>query len=274
MKNNTKTNNYTETNYLVSVSDMMMGLLFIFIIIMVYFASTAQKMELSAAESQKKAQKAEVAAKDAEIRAQDALKRLSNSKETRTQLLNTIKANLSTDNVEIFVDEKNGILRLPEGTVSFKHGKAEFQDEQSKENLRRIAKALAMTIPCYLQKFRTDNCVKTPHYLESLFIEGHTDTTGIDNINWELSTQRALTAYWFIINEAPALKDFTNDLEQPLLSVSGYGKCRPLKRKDGISDQIYDMMNRRIDFRFLMTQPEDYIVIKEKDNWILKRRGE
>ncbi len=173
-----------EGSYLISISDIMMGLLFIFIIILSYFAAFAQK----------------------------TTNELSDSRGTRAQLLNVLKTTLQDQNVGIIVDEKNGILRLSEITISFKHGTVDFLDDSSQKNLETIAKALSDILPCYLQKDKPERCGKVSHSLEAVFIEGHTDTTGDDKFNWELSTQRGLKALWILTETQPNLNKFLNSL--------------------------------------------------------------
>ena len=284
--------NNAKNNYLISVSDIMMGLLFIFIIITVYFSLTAQKMQLEATNAIHKANVAEVSAENAtkqatkaksvakkslkrallaENKAKKVVQKLSGSIATRSELLDTIQARLIESNIKIFLDHKNGVLRLPEGIVSFKHGQSDFQDKESEVNLKKIANTIAAILPCYLPGHRAENCPETTHYIESILIEGHTDTTGDEKINWTLSTQRALKAFWLVTQSEPELNTYTNEMGQPLLSVSGYGESRPLNYTSGMGIKEYNRNNRRIDFRFLMVPPENYII--EKHEKRLKIKG-
>ncbi len=85
--------------------------------------------------------------------------------------------------------------------------------------------------------------------LETLFIEGHTDETGIDANNWQLSTARAVSTYRQIIADIPVLRSLRNGRNEEIISVSGYASTRPLVR--GNSQQAW-ASNRRIDLRFVM----------------------
>ena len=85
--------------------------------------------------------------------------------------------------------------------------------------------------------------------LETLFIEGHTDATGIDAANWQLSTARAVSTYRQIIAEVPPLRSLRNRHSEEIISVSGYAATRPLDPSN--APQAWDR-NRRIDLRFVM----------------------
>jgi chemotaxis protein MotB len=91
--------------------------------------------------------------------------------------------------------------------------------------------------------------------LETVFIEGHTDPTGVadraerDRRNWQLSTNRATATYRALVADAPELTTFRNRLGEQLLSVSGYSSTRPIAAGD---DKEAWKRNRRIDLRFAM----------------------
>jgi len=294
MSNSDKWFSSNEVNYLISVSDIMMGLLYIFIIMMVSYAlivkqtqkqmtqaiSHAQEAEFQSQKSieetiaaRQEAEQAKKQANKLENETLVALNRLRDSRITRTKMLKSLQSYIHQEGIEILVDENSGILRLPEGIVSFKHGESEFQDENSKKNLAKVADALEKIIPCYLSSYQSHNCNSTPsHYLEAIFIEGHTDTTGGDEVNWHLSAQRALKAFGFITNARPELKTYTNELGQPILSISGYGELRPLPRKKNMDDDTYHSINRRIDFRFIMAPPENYRIERNENGWSIERK--
>lgn len=231
----------------------MIGLLFIFIIILVYFASTAL---------------------DSKIKANETVEMLAGARETRTHILNAISSHLTDNNIEIIIDQKNGILRLPEGTVSFRHGSVKFTDLKSKQNLKKIAEALFSILPCYVYADTQKDCQKSFHKISDIIIEGHTDTTGDEDLNWTLSTQRALAALNFIIEKQPGLKNMKNAAGESLFSISGYGEFRTLPRVDGLSNIEYNRSNRRIDFRIIMTPPENLTALKEANRWVIKDNTE
>lgn len=84
------------------------------------------------------------------------------------------------------------------------------------------------------------NIVKdSPYYLN---IEGHTDDSGDENLNWNLSTNRALSV----------LKYFTSQGFNPVrLSASGYGQFHPILPN---LNEKNKSMNRRVEIN--MVTPE------------------
>ena len=73
-----------------------------------------------------------------------------------------------------------------------------------------------------------------------IIIEGHTDTTGDDNYNLDLSMRRAR-----------AVKDFLMNKKVPpsaIFRVEGKGESRPLPRKEGESEEAWLQRNRRVVF--------------------------
>jgi flagellar motor protein MotB len=85
--------------------------------------------------------------------------------------------------------------------------------------------------------------------VETVFIEGHTDETGGDRRNWQLSTERAVNTYRELIRVAPTLRDLQNRRREEIISVSGYSSTRPVDRA---KDAATYARNRRIDLRFVM----------------------
>lgn len=248
--------------YLVSVSDIMAGLLFIFIITLVAFViqfrdATDKKeleQEILEQEVEKKEQEREVL--------KEKVEELTNNRSIRKALLTDIEYLLRERGVEVEVDQELGVLRLTEKTVQFRQNQAVL-DEVPKQNLAIIAEVLAKLLPCYasLGKNLPSVCSpKTAGKLEAVFIEGHTDNVpvkGVPDFNWQLSTRRAIATYQFIVAREPILSRLMNgDDQNPqlLFSVAGYAEQRPLVAYKEPTD---DARNRRIDIRFIMTPPKE-----------------
>lgn len=248
--------------YLVSVSDIMAGLLFIFIITLVAFViqfrdATDKKIE----EQQTLEQEVEKKEQERQV-LKDKVDELTNSRAIRKQLLTSIESMLRERGVEVEVDQDLGVLRLTEQTVQFRRNMATL-DAGPKKNLNVIADVLARLLPCYAAagEGATEQCdVRTAGKLEAVFIEGHTDNVpvkGVPDFNWQLSTKRAIATYQYVTEQQPVLGTLINGdarNPQPLFSVAGYAEQRPLVRHDEPTD---DARNRRIDIRFIMTPPRE-----------------
>lgn len=220
-----------ETNYLASVSDLMAGLLFIFII-----ALTWQIIEF-----QQEKERQETA---------------------RSELLQQLKSRLDTEGIYVVIDTTSGVLRIPDTALTFDTGKANLTDDLV-ERLKTIRRVFEEELICYQYGSISKECHKKNkyhHHLDAVFIEGHTDSQAysgdmIGLRNRLLSAERANKVYSVLmydqsedgISELP-LFSMKNSKGQPLFSLSGYGATRPITKTK--EDDVRE--NRRIEFRFLM----------------------
>lgn len=239
-------------NYFVSMTDMMVGVLFIFIIMLMVFAldfRTKTDMQDSAIDASREvARKLEALQQDvkAEIASVDR------SQEERRKLLTTLKTQLEADGMDVQVDEANGVLRLTEDAVRFDVNQSVLPD-RARTNVGRIARVLEKVIPTYVacrisagqNKCRTG----VDSSVETVFIEGHTDQTGDDKLNWPLSVERSVNTYREIVAVAPLLRSLRNTRNEEIISVSGYASTRPI---DANENRDAFARNRRIDLRFVM----------------------
>lgn len=232
--------------YLISVSDMMAGLLFIFIITLVAFIINFQ----DAIQRQK-----EITQTQTEL-----VKRFTNNDQLRNELLQLLKEKLENENIIVEVDAEHGVLRLTENAVQFETASANL-NESNESNLKVIGSVLDSIIPCYASNPPTHhNCDGLEEYhgkIDSIFVEGHTDNVPMKSYkykdNWDLSASRAITAYRLLVPNT-VLNQIVNTNFQPVFSVSGYGEGRPVKGHSYTYPKS-DATNRRIDLRFIMTPP-------------------
>ena len=242
-------------NYLASVSDLVSALIFVFIIMLAFFAY----------------QLADVTEK---LKADDA---------TRGRMLQEMARQLQDSGmrVEVLVDQ--GVLRLSENSINFPSG-SETPASEHRQNVGHLAQAIAEVAPCYVSPsrgaFTVRGDVNVPKYcqtavdpstyecreetspwlLETLLIEGHTDDVPVaegrrfrDNL--ELSSIRAATVQRMIIACEPGVDNLRNTNDYPILSTSGYGDGRPVTSSPEQTDETR-RVNRRIDLRFLLEPPE------------------
>lgn len=192
--------------YFASVSDMMVGILFIFLLLLTVFAlnfrDAEQEQKVKYAEylqAQERAKAAEELAKEAELKARreaaiaDAIKiendrfrillldavaqlekDLKDREAARSQLLLSLKNSLGARGVSVSIDPESGILRLPEDLL-FKTSEATIR----LENLPRVqtlAEVLADILPCYVEGGDSAKCpTGVIPILETVLVEGHTD---------------------------------------------------------------------------------------------------
>ena len=150
-------------------------------------------------------------------------------------------------------------MRLNEKVLQFSTDSATVEP-QYHGVITALANALGDVLPCYsnehvyIEKACTEN--KEKHWLESVFIEGHTDNVGYLSNNLKLSTQRAANTYVELTKVRSEVETLKNSDNQPLLSVSGYADKRPLEESQDNATPEHRQMNRRIELRIIMATPK------------------
>lgn len=127
-----------------------------------------------------------------------------------------------------------------------------------------IASVLRDEIGCFVlgkHSQLSENCNPALALIESLQVEGHTDSSGPDVMNMELSSRRGSSIYTVMTSSVSDLVGLQNLRGQPILSVAGYGEGRPIYGND--TKQGRDA-NRRIDLRFIMFAPTEQGFVPQK----------
>ena len=154
-------NRAVDENYLVSLSDLFIGVLFIFIILLMAFALNYRVQQNAAEEKSNDLETAVVKATEkqqeqdrriTELKAQQGAlesknQELSDTTAERTALLQSVQKSLAARGVMVEIDTRNGVLRLPE-TLLFGSGKAEFQ-ESGIAALSSVGSNLYHVVRCY-----------------------------------------------------------------------------------------------------------------------------
>lgn len=220
-----------EESYFISMADMMVGLLFVFIILLLYFA----------------------------LQFQQKSRALSDAGEVRAHILKDLQRQIARADpkLNVEIDTRTGVLRLP-ARVLFASGDWHLSAD-GRQSVAIVARAMHEVLPCYTLPRRTTGCVyHGESVIDSIFIEGHTDAdtltgSGAVTDNMDLSALRATNTFRAMRDVEGSLLDRRNRDGQPILSVSGYGESRPVARGE---DETSKSRNRRIDLRFLMETPK------------------
>jgi flagellar motor protein MotB len=274
--------------YFASVSDLMVGILFIFLLMLTVFALNFRQAEqeqlvrrqeyeaaLAALDQQRK--ETEVQRQEAtrqrnaaelkerqntELRGllREALARLERDlrerEQARQSLLVELEQQLHSRGIQVVVDQRSGVLRLA-GDLLFSSGSAALSGDALR-TVRALADALAHTLPCYASDAPASDCPNGAlPVLETVLIEGHTDhrpftDTSRYRDNDQLSTERALAVFTEVRRAQPVLDSLRNGMGLQLLGASGYGDRRPLADAQGTTEDDFKR-NRRIDIRFVLT---------------------
>lgn len=217
-----------EGSYLASASDLMIGLLFIFIILVVVLALEQRRQE-------------------AEL---DTVK---GAADPRASVTEVIGQALKDAKLDVRVDPASGVISLPSDTL-FALGSSALSTPAT-QAIRDARERLAMVLPCYVASERPHvtgkQCAHNRgwHEIDTIFLEGHTDSVANTNPggNLGLSFDRARAIQQVLLGDGSPLLPFRNAAQQPIFSYSAYGADRLLPGIDGTAAQ-----NRRVDMRIVL----------------------
>jgi len=227
-----------ENPYWISFSDIMSGLLVIFVL-----ASLALILELTVTK----------------FEVNDAIREIARAEQIRRDILLEVEEDLREKNINVEISDNHTVLRIPETVLSFENNEYRIPDVAGmKETALEIGQVLYASIT---KEARWK-------HLDTIFIEGHTDRRPSPRHmgNWGLSTFRAISVWNFWnenLPESMRLNQLMNHSGTPLFSVSGYGETRPVQE---IQESENDFQkNRRIDIRFTVRRPalEEFSNIKK-----------
>lgn len=223
-----------ENPYWVSFSDIMAGLLVIFILSVVYLVLQLYQVITINRETQEAVK--------------NALSQLTQIERIREEMLQEIQEELSQLNIKVEIVEDSTVLRIPEDQLYFDQGLYSIP-----ENLGTIVGQIGEKISEAINK---ENRLQ---YLDTVFIEGHTDSVPMAGSmgNWGLSSYRAISVWNYWTSDPGELSDLltlVNRKDEAVFSVSGYADTR---RANFLEDSdAARRANRRIDIRFTMHTPE------------------
>lgn len=212
-----------EQGYLVSATDLMIGLLFVFIILVVVLA-LEQKSQ------------------------QENIFRL---EDPRGSVTKDIGEGIKIALPGVRIDRESGVISLPED-VLFDLGSAQLKP-QARIALAGAVRQLSYVLPCYVANQKNSRkCTNNVagHEIDTIFIEGHTDNVPMKRArysNIKLSLDRAEAVDQALV-QGTVLEGYRNKGGQPLFSYSAYADKRPLK---GLLPS--DGRNRRVDLRIVLT---------------------
>lgn len=245
-----------EESYFVSMTDIMVGLLFIFIIMLMAFVLMLKEQErqLESERQQTAETREEILRTVEDVR--DEVQNVRDIEKERTRMLRDIQSRLKRQGVEVIVREGSGVLQLPEELL-FDSDERRL-DAAGHEAISHVASALDVILPCYTQvpenlqqqaQCKASNQGKLR--LQAIFVEGHTDREGSQAYNWALSADRAINTFRSLADQSVVATALRNDDGKYLFSIAGYGENRP-----AVPATTHEEMrqNRRIDLRFIMNR--------------------
>jgi len=220
-----------ENPYWISFSDIMSGLLVIFILAsMVLILQLMEKRD----------------------KVNSAINELQQSEMAKEQILNEIQEELKKHKITVEIIDNKSVLRIPDEELTFR------PDQYNVPKTGEAYKRAELIGRVLYEAVTKDDRQK---YLDTVFIEGHTDSQRSrvfkEMGNWGLSTFRAIAVWQFWnqqLGSTANLSTITNHAGKPLFSVSGYAAQRRLVESELTKADL--QKNRRIDIRFTVKRPK------------------
>ena len=282
-----------EESAFISMTDMTVSFLFIVMILLAFFASQLQDKEkvsrsiydqvvnernelrdeveklrrrIAEISTEVSDLKLQIQVRDERIRELEALLKelqerpietyLRQVADQRLRILKELEAKLRVDfpDLQIEINREKDALRF-KGDGLFQTNLSKLASDK-RLIVEKIALRLNEVLPCYTvgrKSLWKRECNEAGAVIEAVQIEGHTDSDGPDIRNLVLSTERANETFIVMTQREPTLVEYLNNRLQPVLSVAGYGKMRPVadnKTSEGKAT------NRRIDLRIIMYTPQ------------------
>jgi len=279
-----------EKDYFASMTDMVVGVLFIFIIMVAYFAfqvSNEDSVPLSLYEAEQKKNKAllvDVERLELEVKTlEEEIKRLirllkekdpvaayiENASVARDDIVSDVIKELKQYGIDAKSYQK-GVVTIS-GKGLFANSRSDLSSVVgSEQRVKYLSEVLVERISCNvlgskLNKADYNACNGRHIFIESVYIEGHTDNVPItrgrvlkdgSRNNLELSARRATNTYGLMVIHRPESLQMVNPTGQQVLSVAAYGKQRPIADN---TKRAGRQNNRRIDIRFVMHVPKNQL---------------
>ena len=291
-----------EESYFISMTDIMVGMLFVFIILLMYFVFRIQNTDepvIPFSEAHKVLEDRDDSLSklhDAMIRItelESEIKRLNENPlekylkladETRTNILLDLQRSMKNvpgiNEGDVRVIPEQGILRLS-GDMLFPRGVSSiFPGSPSANAVKSLAIALSKVLPCFsLGPASHPNKACNPNavFIDAVFVEGHTDNVPITGLldgcikdNLSLSARRAINTVQTLYADEPQLGQMFSISPSQEGRELGSGNS-PLINPSAFGDtrpaftndtEEGRKSNRRIDLRLLMYSPRTASLIE------------
>jgi chemotaxis protein MotB len=277
-----------EESYFISMTDIMVGMLFVFIILLMYFVfriQTTSEPMVPLSEHRTVLNNLETA-KGRIKELEDEIKRLNQNPlerylkladAAREGILRDLKSSLKDvpgiADGDVKVIAEQGILRLS-GDMLFPKGVSTITPGSPSDNaVKALSAALFKVLPCFSLGPASNpikSCNPNAIFIDAVFVEGHTDNVPITGLlegsikdNLSLSARRAINTVQTVYTDQPRLGQMFSispsqegrQLGQgtsPLINAAAFGDTRPAFSNDTDEGK---KSNRRIDLRLLMYSP-------------------
>lgn len=214
--------------YWSSFSDMMSGLLMIFILFL-----TITILQLNIQED---------LLHDKEVLLQEKEDEVNRILGVRQMIVEQLRKEFEDSELQLNIDPETGSITFSEG-VFFDYDKYDIKDT-GKNYLKSF-------IPKYIEVLLNEN---NRQYISEIIIEGHTDNQGSYMYNLELSQKRAFEVVKYILSdEFGQLTKEENEVLKSMLTANGRSFSNPIMKEDRNIDVE---KSRRVEFKFRLKDEE------------------
>lgn len=225
--------NNDDPNFWISISDLMAGILIIFILLFIL------KMLDYQGEIDKK--------KEVTQELEETKQKVIELSSTRLKIITLLKDEFEKQNLDIAIDENTGAIKLKEN-ILFDSSKSELKST-GKDFLQKF-------MPIYFKILLENKDIRKE--LGEIIIEGHTDDVSKYIYNLQLSQDRALNVVKYLMSNE---FDYKNR-EILIKYITANGKSfSDLIYKDGNVDRDG---SRRVEFKFKLKEEETLLKIKKE----------
>lgn len=219
-----KTSDEDSGGYWISFSDLMAGVLIIFMLLFIYkILDVQQTIETK----------------------EQVIDELSN---TRANIISMLQEEFKKENIEIKIDPKTGAIQLDEA-ILFDYGQNTLKPQG--------AEFIGRFMPIYVKILLGKEDIKSQ--VSEIVIEGHTDSEGGYTYNLKLSQERAFNVANYMVS---GLGDYNyKDELQNYLSANGKSYSQMIKNENG---EINKEASRRVEIKFRLNEEETLLEIKRE----------
>ena len=250
-----------QNSYWISYSDLMAGLLILFILISIFAllgfrdkeeALKDKKQEVLIKEKELKEMKKKVVQKEQEL--EKTRKEIEDMLKIKARIISFLKEELSKKSIKVDIDEETGAIAI-EDTLLFDSAQSAIKPE-GKAFLKKF-------FPAYVTILLSKKDIR--NHIAEVIVEGHTDDVGSNIYNLKLSQDRALSVSNFLMKE-----NFKYAYKKVLikkLTAVGKGESCPIIVKKKVKNRMVKKINRdksrRVEFKFRLNEEELLIKIED-----------
>lgn len=273
-----------DEGYFASFTDMLVGILFIFIILLMIVANNYQEAtqavkEVTEEATERKVQELQAQISQEQQKAVDAAQRALDMARTRelwkrqedlffadrAKILKQIEQYMKEGGVPVAVDVNQGVVRMPEQLLFSANEDA--VNEQGKQILAVLAGALGSYLPCITptgDASRLFNCnfvnLSSNDGLDAVFIVDNPALNGSAEQKWLLSVQRSIALFRGLTAYDPYLDaGLRNIAGVPVINAAAKKERRLLKQQNSVT------MHNTVEIWFKMRTPTPADITKLKE---------